>query len=261
MSELDDIRNSLKLLATKDDLNTIFDSLYAKIKTELTTEFETQLAERDTKITELESRISKIENGTPLAPHQLAPQEWDVDEEREEYDLLLIGDSIIRDVDVEKLNPDKRNDKVFLPGKKTEHIREELKERAKKNSYGNIIIHCASNNIPRDPPAMVADNLINLVGEVKKNMPNAHVHVSAVLPKMNASFLPGINEINFRLLQASGHLGFNVIQHPQMCSKGIFYMSMYKRHEVHDHRPVHLSPKGVIRFGSNIKYSLHCKKT
>ena len=171
-----------------------------------------------------------------------------------DVDLLLIGDSIVRWVDPSKvIGEGKVSEHVCMPGKKTSDIKERLKEESSKFNFSKIVIHCSSNNIPQDPPAKVALDVMSLAKSAKANHPNAKIYVSAVLPKINSNYLPGIDEVNQRLFQGQGHVGYHLIQHPQFCSNRQFDFGMFSKIEVEKRRPIHLNHNGIVNFARNIK--------
>lgn len=257
-----ELNNKLDSLATKEDIDGLFERFYAKIKSEVLAEFRDELSSRDAKIAELELRIEKLEchAGTDEDEYgDIEIEDWKAaeNEDKEELDLLLIGDSIVRHVDTERLIPGgQTSSNVCLSGKKTADVRLRLKEEACKSDIKNIIIHCASNNIPTDPPAKVAKDLISLAKNVKANIPHAKLFISAVLPKIDSSYLPGINEINYRLYEEQRRSGFHLIQHPQFSQHGCIDMQLFSRAEVQNNRPVHLGRRGIVCFAQNMKSEL-----
>lgn len=260
-----ELNEKLESLATKDDINAILTNFYAQIKSEikaeLQSEFEAELSLKDEKIAALESRIEKLERSDDCdVCDEIEADNWDTSDDGEskrKVDLLLIGDSIVRWVDPARIIPEGQvSEHICMPGKKTNDIKERLKEESSKSNFSKIVIHCASNNIPQDPPAKVALDVMSLAKTAKVNHPNAKIYVSAVLPKINSRYLPGINEVNWRLFKGQNNVGYHLIQHPQFCAEGQFDLSMFSKIEVENRRPVHLSRRGVINFAQNIKYKI-----
>ena len=198
--------------------------------------------------------MESTERSDDTLESEFHPDDWNTEPEQQEADLLLIGDSIIRHIHVDRLNANGTvNEMICLPGKKTEDIKLSLKNAVRKSNYKNVIIHCSSNNIPDEPPIKVANDLIMLARTVRENMPTTNCFVSAVLPKICPGYLPGINEINQLVCDASSKYGFKFIQHPQFSSGGILNTLLYAKRELVNSRPIHLSFKGVAQLAQNCR--------
>ena len=83
--------------------------------------------------------------------------------------------------------------------------------------------------------------------------------MSAVLPKINENYLPGIKKINELLYEAQKFLDFKLIEHPFFVSNGTIDKSLFAKVEVENNRPIHLSKRGVIQFASDIKTVLKAR--
>ena len=150
-----------------------------------------------------------------------------------------------------------------MRGKTTADIRNELILSRCNSSYNQIVVHSGSNSIPSKKPKIVADELIKLAREVKLNMPNSKLYISAIIPKIDEKFLPGIDEINHRLYAASSKLNFDFIQHPQFVFNSEIDHTMFSfREQQPDWTKgmVHLSRKGVAQLATNIKYMIKTKQ-
>ena len=262
-------------LATKDDLITLFDriqtELYEQIRAELRIEFDEKLKERDDSIVTLQDRIKTLElkvSDPDLVTNNICDstdgeEKWESvpDDEKKKGGLLLIGDSKIQDVESGRLmNNTDDTKKVCMRGKRTQDVREQLKEEQRTTSYDNIVIHVGTCNIPSEEPLKVATDIASLLKTTKVNNPETNVFFSAILPKFDSSYNPGINIINKRLFDLQKSLGFTFIPHSRFCQYGNFNLGYYRNSEVRKRVPVHLSTSGTIAFASDIKHYLKLKR-
>ena len=95
-----------------------------------------------------------------------------------------------------------------------------------------------------------------LIKDIKRQMPDTKLFVSAVLPKFDSKLNPGINCINLKLFNNSVNLNYYFIQHPQFCRNGQFELNLFAKSEVQQKKPLHLSKGGVARLACNIRYAV-----
>ena len=169
--------------------------------------------------------------------------------EKEELDLVICGDSIVKSIQPDLINPGKDNKLICLPGGKISHIRKAVIELSKSHTVKHLVLHVASNDTSSDPPAVVIRNMRSLIKEIKHNMPTTTLHISAVLPKINSSWLRGLNEINKGLYESEIEMGYCFIQHPKFASQGHIDDSLYSGDAIH------LNKRGVAQLAIDIKYS------
>ena len=62
--------------------------------------------------------------------------------------MLIIGDSIIKHIDVNRIYPGHTNMKVCLPGARADKVYEKIVELNHKYCYDTVIVHVGSNYIP-----------------------------------------------------------------------------------------------------------------
>lgn len=285
MAELDILYDKLSSLATKDDIKLLFDCL----KKEVTEEFENRLLVRDERIHELEmnntlleSRLKTLETiynkDFNALEQRISSMEYSYDndtlreieipavplfdpttvpsgEPEKEVDLLLVGTSIIRHVDLSDIS--NSHEKLCIPGADVSKVRSGLKEKLRESThYKKIIIECGVNDIPNNRPSKVAQDILSLIKSVKMSSPDSQITVNAVLPKISTSYLKSIDKINRRLHDLQDEIGYTLVMHPQFACNGIINSSLFAFNEVKFGRPVHLSRKGIPIYGSNIKLSL-----
>ena len=240
-------------LATKAHFDEFYTSLASQIA-DIEIKFEAKLAEeirqRDSKIDELTNRVAGLEEKLVCSVAKV-----DVVEKRE-VDLMVIGDSIVRYVEVEDINPDGENELVCLPGARCFQVYREIRKASSAINIKNMVIHCGSNNLPDCMPHQVANQIVEVLRDTRLNLPDCNLLFSAILPKIGSDFTSGINHVNFRVFKACQEMGIGYINHPFVTKNGIMDMSMYRHQEVKGNRPVHLNTKGVGIFTGDISQQL-----
>ena len=253
------LEEKIDLLPTKEDVKSLFRECCDELRTELRTEFNDKLAERDATISSLIERIERLEKGTPIALlNNIKADELEDDRAVPvtKAELLIVGDSIPKWVDPAKVaRKDSISKLVCLPGKKTGEIKEAVKAEIAEVEYESIVVHSGTNSIPHDTPRKVANELIQAAVTLKEMSPKSNVLLSEVLPKIKGStdIIPGIHLINFYLHQAAMYLDFQVIPHPSFIKNNNIDLSLFAKKEVEENRPTHLSGKGVVQFARDIK--------
>ena len=92
--------------------------------------------------------------------------------------ILLIGDSIIKNIDPRKISR-RRTVKICLPGKKAEQITAEVKSISVTNP-SHVIIHAGTNNLPTDSEHECAKHAEDLVKCIKARFPVAKIALSGI---------------------------------------------------------------------------------
>ena len=259
-------KQSLLNLPTKADLNSelqqLFESVTIHVGEELAKrdkKFTAELKLRDERIDKLEAQIQELCQNNKSAPETehsrqttYAPELFSTVEnsQKENVDLCLIGDSIVKHIDLEKINPGSINKKLCTPGGKIENAREQLKSVSLNNNVKKLIFCTGTNHIPQEKPLDVAKKLINLIRDAKHNLPDSQIFVSAILPKYGKSYARGINIINRTLFQASKLYKFDLIFNLQFQVNGAQNDALYGMDELH------LNRRGVARLAKNFKYRL-----
>ena len=180
----------------------------------------------------------------------------DTDTSAKEYlDLVVCGDSIVKYLDVDQINPDKPNKLVCLPGGRIHDIRNAVVDLAKTHSVNHLVLHVATNNTPSESPKEVIEKMHRLIKEIKTNMPSTSLYISAVLPKTCSNWLPGINQINLGLCRSQIAMNYVFIQHPRFASQGRINENLFSGDAIH------LNRRGVAQLAIDIKYNeIFCKR-
>lgn len=160
-----------------------------------------EIAKRDVIISDLNSKIDSLISANDLMD---TPQLENV--EKVEHDLLLIGDSIVRHVDSESINPGGDTEVKCLPGARPDDVVNEFRKMSQHNSYKRIIVHVGSNLIPKFSRSYTAAKVTECLEMVKELSPQSRIAFSPILPKDGDHLLAGIDEVNHRVIQ-SGQTG------------------------------------------------------
>ena len=167
--------------------------------------------------------------------------------EKETLDFVCLGDSIVKWLNIDQINPNSKNLKVCKPGAKIGDIRNELIELNERYDISNLYLHIGCNEIPSKRPLDVAIELANLLSEVSSFMPSTKVYLSAILPKTANNYLRGINMINYLICNMCNTLGYVLVQHPSFSSNGCINWDLYA------HDGIHLNTRGVSQLASDIR--------
>ena len=228
-----------------DDLEKSLNSKDAEIQElkrqhKLTTE---KLNNQDALIAELRSKIEQ--NPQPI--------DDDASQPKEEHDLLVIGDSIVRDVSGSVINPGGDTTVKCLPGARPDDVAAEFREMTKTHSFKRIVVHAGTNLIPQYSPHYTADKLVKCMETIRELAPSSKIAFSHVLPKLSDCFLPGINLVNHRV-SSSGMIGpsrtrFGCVSHrAYFCNPaGRVNPQLFRKDGIH------LSNAGVKQFNESIK--------
>ena len=116
-------------------------------------------------------------------------------DDRKRIDVLLIGDSIIRHINVNKLVSGSCM-KVCLPGARVDRVLSAVDELNQEFIFTRIVVHIGTNYIPHKSRRYIRRELIRCIDVLRNLMPNTHVILSDILPRTSERFMSGIHEIN-----------------------------------------------------------------
>ena len=238
LSALSDRLDQLeRIVGEKDDeiseLRDKADSLSEKIR------------RQDSVIAELHSKLEHVSNDAPV--------EIPVTQPKTECDLLVIGDSLVRDVNPAIINPGGGTEIKCLPGARPEDVASEFRKLSNANSYKRILVHVGTNLVPKYSPSCVADKIVQCMETIRELSPNSKIAFSHLLPKESDALLPAIDFIN-RRVSSSGRsgpartrFGFNTHAAHFTDRYGRVDRSLYK------FDGIHLSKSGVKAFNNSVK--------
>lgn len=180
--------------------------------------FEKELNERDLIITDLFAKIDELKS--PDQPDSivvdvgtadvLATEPDEIESppaSKVEHDLLILGDSLVRNLNPASINPGGDTTIECVPGARPDGLVEKFEEMIKSNSYKRVIVHGGTNLVPKFSPASVAERIIESLEKIRALSPESKVAFSSLLPKEGDHLLRGINEVNYRVEKAGlcGH--------------------------------------------------------
>ena len=170
-----------------------------------------------------------------------------------EHDLLVIGDSIVRDVSGSVINPGGDTTVKCLPGARPDDVVAEFRKMSSAHSYKRIVVHVGTNLIPKFSPAYTADKIVQCMETIRELAPTSKIAFSHILPKESNRLLTGINFINYRVLSSGrtgptrtrfGNTGHSV----HFCNSfGQVDTRLFKKDGTH------LSDLGVKKFNDSLK--------
>ncbi|NQY31467.1 MAG: hypothetical protein HRT69_18620 [Flavobacteriaceae bacterium] len=202
------------------------------------------LANKLDQISEVNETSSSSQTGNTSKIQKTVPADVSPTIEKKHNDLLLIGDSIIKHIREDAINPGKETVISCHPGAKPNRIANEFKKIVECNTFDTIIVHCGINCVPQYSPAYTSDKIVELMEMVRSLAPTSKIAFSGLLPKIGPSYLPGINDINDRVFRASmnKHCKFAFVQHRDYIinTKGTIDTSVFCKTD-----GIHLSRKGV----------------
>lgn len=175
--------------------------------------FADELHARDAVITDLFTKIDELKSNHPppvVSPLETDPAQTELGESsvtKTEHDLLVLGDSLLRDINPAAINPGGDTTIECAPGARPEDLVDTFNELSKTKSFKRVIIHAGTNLIPKFSPITVAEKIIDSLEKIRKLSPHSKVAFSAMLPKEGDHLLHGINEANRRVHQGGlcGH--------------------------------------------------------
>ena len=212
-------------------------------------------------ISELSAKINSLSDILSSNIQQPAESHVNIDEDVAnaiekpapvEHDLLVIGDSILRDLNPNVINPGGDTTVKCLPGARPEDVIDEFRRISESDSYKRIIVHVGSNLIPKFNPAYVSSKVIECLETVKKLSPRSKLAFSQILPKEGGHLNAGINAIN-QQVWSSGLCGpsrtrFGSIPHGEFfCDRGGYVIP-----QLFTGDRIHLSSNGKLQLAKSI---------
>ena len=228
--------------------------------------FAEELASKDQVICELSSKIDSIaippqnvvsEREAVPSTDTLLPETEPVDTDitpKIEQDLLLIGDSLLRDLDASILNPGGDTSITCLPGARPRDVVKKFRQLTATHRYKRVIVHVGSNLIPKFARDTCSSRITDCLESLRELAPESKIAFSSVLPKIGDHLLQGINQVNFDVAR-SGKIGpnrtrFGHVSHVAdfTTANGDVDRDLFKRDGIH------LTDKGRLAFANSINF-------
>ena len=159
-------------------------------------------------------------------------------------DVLLIGTSIIKDVDPGRMFRDRQVIKHVLEQKTIAGAKKYISDL--KGKYTCILLQVGSNDLENSSPEEVERGLLEIVGLLKTKQPDAKILVSGILPRWKKYAADGMNFKNKKTVlneKLKGNAAYT------FCPQDNF-----GRHMFYD--GTHLNSEGTAQLVSNYKYMI-----
>lgn len=209
-----------------------------------------KIRRQDGVIADLHSKLEDASNNDPVA---LSLADIPVTQPKDECDLLVIGDSIVRDLNPSTINPGGVTEIKCLPGARPVDVASEFRKMTNLNTYKRILVHVGTNLVPKYSPSYVADEIVRCMETIRELSPNSKIAFSHLLPKENNALLPGIDFINGRVSSSGSsgpprtRFGFN--------THAAHFTDRFRRVDpsLFKSDGIHLSNFGVKAFNNSVK--------
>lgn len=140
--------------------------------------------------------------------------------------LLLIGDSIIKYIDANRLMHTRKNYKFCLPGATIETIENILINTYKHLNHDivtDVLVHVGTNNIPQDHFNIVINSVARLLHTVQKLFPQSDIYFSGIIPKYSNAYIGVTDKINYAVRNWCRANGYHFID-----TRGLFVNSKHR---------------------------------
>ena len=139
-----------------------------------------------------------------------ATKETPVKERVPTQGIVIIGDSIIKNVNPVKLS--KRGvQKYTYPGKTTPEINNKLTKINIQLPPSHVIVHTGTNDVPVETTEKCISNMEELIMSVKQKFPNSKIGISGITPRQDIDLKLKIKEINEKVQALSSKHGVKFI--------------------------------------------------
>ena len=222
-----------------------------------------QKAEIDQKLSKSESRIAELEKSLNNQKNLLAQIKKQLDDFQNQSTqpptafpqislkirkkLIVVGDSLVRHLDLKRICPNEDNLLQCIPGARIGTIRRILYKLADKYEADHIVIVVGANHHQEDSHVLSGKARF-LLKEAKELFAESKIHYSAYLPKFSDMWIPYIQDFNERMKKSCWAIGVDFIYNSQFVINGAANQRLLAKDGLH------LSRKGVATLGSNIKY-------
>ena len=132
-----------------------------------------------------------------------------------ESPILIIGDSIIKNIDPRKISK-RRVIKRTFPGKTAIEIKAEVKTIKVDSPPSHILVHAGTNDIPVDSDNNCIKNMRSLALSIKERFPDSKIGISSIIVRYDADLNDRISRVNKQLQELCVKNGFDFINNSNM---------------------------------------------
>ena len=104
-----------------------------------------------------------------------------------ESEIFIIGDSLIKHIDPQKISKRKVTKRTF-PSKTANEISSEVKSIKLDSQPSHIIVHAGTNDIPVDSPGNCIKNVQKLALCIKEKFPGARIGILSITARYESIF-------------------------------------------------------------------------
>ena len=126
-------------------------------------------------------------------------------------DIVIIGDSIIKNIQPGKLTRNKKVHKYTFPGKTADEIEKEINFDNLKTIPSHIIIHVGTNNLPLETATECAQKIENLATKIKTQFPYSKIGLSGITVRHDIVMSEKITKVNEEIGQICTKLNASFI--------------------------------------------------
>ncbi len=126
-------------------------------------------------------------------------------------DIVIIGDSIIKNIQPRKLTRNKKVHKYTFPGKTADEIEKEINFDNLKTIPSHIIIHVGTNNLPLETATECAQKIEKLATKVKAQFPYSKIGLSGITVRHDIVMSEKITKVNEEIGQICTKLNASFI--------------------------------------------------
>lgn len=164
---------------------------------------------------------------------------------KDETDVIIIGDSITKNVQGHKLSRKLKVKSVSFPGATIEDTTDFIKPYLRRKPK-NLIIHVGTNNIKSDKPKSIKSKLANLIQNIKKDHTSVRIAVSSLTTRKDDPALTSkISSVNNSLEQYCKSNDIDFINNKSVDSTCI------------NRGGLHLNRQGTVNLAANFRNYLH----
>ena len=165
----------------------------------------------------------------------------------EQHPIVIIGDSIIKHINPQKLSS-KTVKKYTFPGKTADEISNQIESMKTGIHPSHVIIHAGTNDIPVQNSNECTTNIEKLAGKAKSQFPNAKIGLSGITLRQDVDVNDKINQTNENIRNLCTEQGYTFIDNGNIDPSGL------------NNSKLHLNAKGTAYLAVNfIKFIRHKK--
>ena len=128
--------------------------------------------------------------------------------------LLIITDSHLRHINVNRIAKSANSKKVMCQGTPTHRFADEIESISKiSNSYDQVILHVGSMDVHEKSQECSLNDIRHIVRKSRSAFPSARIFVSSILPKSDTKTIDIITNINNQIKLFCNEINIDFIDH------------------------------------------------